>query len=220
MIRSLVRRARAALRPLLRRLAGDPAVALEEHRDCPQLFHSYRDMIETGHRRVPGGWVYDGEFYPDYLCVGGNARAIRRIASQWCRGRGLDVGAGFWPLQGSTPVDTGCGPGLANRIEDVPARSQDYVFSSHCLEHIAAWEAALDEWIAKVRPGGVVFLYLPHPSCGLWRVDNPLMRGVHLWQPTFPVVRAALEARKVTIVAGDEGPDDFFGFHLVGRTHG
>lgn len=40
--------------------------------------------------------------------------------------------------------------------------SMENVFSSHLLEHIVDWQAALREWWRLVKPGGHVILYLPH----------------------------------------------------------
>lgn len=204
------------IKPILRRLIGDHQILLEEMPDCPALFHIYRGLIASGHKRVPGGWIYEDEFYPDYLTVGGNALAIRKTALRYCKGNGLDIGAAFWPLPGSTPIDTEQGPGTANLLADVPDGSQDYVFSSHCIEHIAEWEAALDLWISKVRVGGVLFLYLPHPQCKLWLKSNPLLKGIHLWVPTFEIISDALRKRKMAIVDKDEGPDHFYSFFICG----
>ena len=60
--------------------------------DHPAIFDQYRVLLETGHKRVLGGWMYEGAFYPDYLTVGGCSIAIQRTASRWCKGRGLDMG--------------------------------------------------------------------------------------------------------------------------------
>ncbi len=217
MLKKIFRRFRHALKPALRRLAGDPLTALEETPDCPALFHVYRTMIATGHERVPGGWIYEGEFYPDYLTVGGNSFAIRRKALKYCKGKGLDIGAAFWPLPGSTAIDTGQGPGTANQIEEVPAGSQDYVFSSHCLEHISEWESTLDLWISTLKAGGILFLYLPHPSCKLWLMSNPFMAGIHKWVPEPETVTNALIQRELTIIEKDDGPDYFYSFFICAR---
>lgn len=203
--------------PVLRRALGVPLVMLEEMPNCPGLFHVYRRLLETGHVRVQGGWLYDGEFYPDYLTVGGNTFAIRHTALQYCHGKGLDIGAAFWPLPGSTPIDTEQGPGLNNRIEDIPPGSQDYVFSSHCLEHIENWKETLDLWISKLKTGGVLFLYLPHQSCKLWHKSNLFMQDIHAWVPTPEVIAEALSKRALEIINRDDGPDNFFSFYVCGR---
>jgi len=174
-------------------------------------------MVETGHRRVPGGWVYEGEFYPDYLTVGGNSYAIRRTALKYCNGHGLDIGAAHWPLPGATPIDTESGPGTSNRIEDIPNGSQDYVFSSHCLEHILEWEKALDTWIRKIKPGGILFVYLPHPSCKLWHMSNPFMKNIHKWVPDPETISKAMTDRGLTIIDRDDGPDHFYSFYVCAR---
>jgi len=187
---------------------------LEEMPDSPGLFQIYRELIAVGHKRVPGGWIYEGEFYPDYLTVGGASWAIQRTALRYCNGQGLDIGASYWPLPGSVPVDTESGPGLANKIEDVPDGSQDYVFSSHCLEHVKEWKAALDIWVGKIKKGGVLFLYLPHPTCMLWHFSNPLMKGIHVWAPDSKIILAELTSRGMAIVDQDDGPDFFWSFYV------
>jgi len=206
-----------SLRRLIRRILGDPPILLEETPDCPSLFKTYRHMLTTGHQRVPGGWVYEGEFYPDYLAVGGNSFAIRRTALKYCDGGGLDIGAGSWPLQGSTPIDTEQGSGISNKIESIPENSQDYVFSSHCLEHILEWQAALDTWISKIKPGGILFLYLPHPTCKLWHMSNPQMAEAHKWVPDPETIRSAIVERGLEVVARDDGPDNFYSFFICAR---
>lgn len=217
MYRKALQKIRFLLRPFLRRIAGDPSVILEEMPDAPALFHIYRTLLATGHKRVPGGWMYDDEFYPDYLTVGGNTFAIRRTALKYCKGKGIDIGAAFWPLPGSTPIDTEQGPGIANRIEDIQENSQDYVFSSHCLEHITNWNAALDTWISKLKPRGIIFLYLPHPSCKLWHVSNPFMSKIHAWVPTPEIIRDALLKKGLEIIDSDDGPDHFYSFFICGQ---
>lgn len=48
----------------------------------------------------------------------------------------------------------------------------DYIFSSHCLEHLDNWVDILDHWTNKLRGGGVMFLYLPDYSQEYWRPWN------------------------------------------------
>ena len=46
-----------------------------------------------------------------------------------------------------------------DRFED---QSQDFVFSSHLLEHIEDYRSALAEWWRVIKVGGYLVLYLPH----------------------------------------------------------
>lgn len=216
-LKKLIRWLLKPIQPYGRRLFGAPEVLLEEMPNSPELFRHYRMLIETGHVRVPGGWMLGGEFYPDYITVGGNSFAIQRVALQYCKGKGIDVGANYWPLPGSTPIDIERGPGMANIIGDIPAGSQDYVFSSHCLEHIHEWQQALDEWISKIRPGGILFLYLPHPSCKLWHKSNPFMAEVHAWVPDPATIVHELEDRGMSIIGKDDGPDHFYSFYVCAQ---
>lgn len=50
---------------------------------------------------------------------------------------------------------------LGNTIEDA---SVDGVFSSHLLEHIPDYKAALKDWWRCIKVGGYMSLYLPHKS--------------------------------------------------------
>jgi len=204
------------LRRLGRRVLGIPELTLEEMRDAPGLFRQYRGLLSTGHQRVPGGWLCEGEFYPDYLTVGGASFAIRRTALKWCQGHGIDIGAGLWPLPGATPVDIKIGPGMQTPLESIASSSQDFVFSSHCLEHIADWQSALRAWVGKLRKGGIVFLYLPHPSCKLWLPSNPAMTPHHLWCPTPEIIKRAFAELGLTVVDADDGPDHYYSFYVCG----
>ena len=202
---------------MTRRLALAPRVLLEEMPDHPDLFDQYRFMIASGMKRVRGGWLVGGDFYPDYLTVGGNTFAIRRTAAAFCRGSGLDIGAGYWPLPGSTPINPNRGPGMQFSLEDVPPASQDFVFSSHTLEHIEDWHNESDVWLSKVKPGGVLFLYLPHPECKLWHKDNPFMAQVHKWVPEPEIIVEFLLNRGLSIVSRDDGPDHSYSFYVCAR---
>ena len=89
---------------------------------------------------------------------------------------GLDIGCGpkkVWPhLIGvdstkdtdlfGIPMRPDIVVGDASRLPLFADRSVDAVFSSHCLEHIEDWGAALKEWWRLVKVGGYLVLYLPH----------------------------------------------------------
>lgn len=128
-------------------------------------------------------YEYKGGTYPDYLKAGNAMQFIAAAALHFCRGRGLDVGAGKWPLPGATPVDLADG-GDAYKID---GDGYDFVFSSHCLEHLTHPVAAIEHWKSKLRPGGVLFLYLPHPDMVYWLPQNN-RKHLHLFWPIDVVV--------------------------------
>lgn len=170
-------------------------------------------------KRKLGGWEYKNKFYPDYLSVGGASFAIFKKAQQYCNGIGIDIGAGYWPLPGALPVDNQRGPGVEHIISDFEENSLDYVFSSHCLEHIeeSQWREALLEWISKLKNNGILFLYLPHPECEIWHPGTPFVGDSHKWIPTPQVIKDFLTANGLFIIEYDDGPDAMQSFYVCAQ---
>lgn len=121
---------------------------------------------------------YRGATYPDFIRHGNACSYVVPIAMQFCTGVGFDIGAGRWPLPGSIPVELKDGGDAMN----LPAGTVDYVFSSHCLEHLADPIAALEHWRSRLKPGGVLFLYLPSPDMEYWRPQF-CRKHLHSWEP-------------------------------------
>jgi SAM-dependent methyltransferase len=121
---------------------------------------------------------YRGDLYPDYLKNGNACAHIAPAAAHFCRGKGLDIGGGKWPLPGAIVIDEANG-GDAMQL---PEKKFAYVFSSHCLEHLVNPIAALEHWKSRIEPGGVIFLYLPHPSQKYWRPQWN-RKHLHSWRP-------------------------------------
>lgn len=111
---------------------------------------------------------YKGRQFPGYLKHGNMMQFIAPTAAQFCEGRGLDVGGGKWPLYWGQAVDQAFG-GDAMAL---PEGEYDFVFSSHCLEHLPDPVAALEHWKTRLRAGGTLFLYLPHPDMTYWRPQH------------------------------------------------
>jgi predicted SAM-dependent methyltransferase len=51
----------------------------------------------------------------------------------------------------------------------LPDELVDYIYSSHCLEHVDNWIETLEYWIKNLKDGGILFLYLPDFSQKYWR---------------------------------------------------
>ena len=76
------------------------------------------------------------------------------------RGEGIDIGCGSDPvLPGVMPFDIADGD--ANEILRHVHRQFDFVYASHCLEHMRDPRAAIAQWWQLVRPGGALFVIVP-----------------------------------------------------------
>lgn len=65
---------------------------------------------------------------------------------------------------------------------NLPDGKWDFIFSSHCLEHLTNPVAALEHWKSKLCAGGVLFLYLPHPDMTYW-LPQWNRKHLHSWRP-------------------------------------
>lgn len=123
-------------------------------------------------------YEYRGQIYPSYLKEGNAAQFAIPAAQHFCKGKGLDVGCGKWPFPGSIPIEIKDGKDAMS----LPNGAYDYIFSSHCLEHLNDPVSALEHWKSKLKTGGVLFLALPHPDMRYWRPQF-CRRHRHLFWP-------------------------------------
>jgi SAM-dependent methyltransferase len=77
-------------------------------------------------------------------------------------GKGIDIGCGPDPVRPDVERFD-LEQGDANRITSFVSSvgGFDYVFSSHCLEHMRDADDALQEWWKLVKPGGVMMVIVP-----------------------------------------------------------
>ena len=111
--------------------------------------------------------------YPKFQSEGNAAQFAIPFAKHVCKGRGVDVGCNRveWAFPGATPVDPVINGFDATHFPD-HCTELDYIFSSHCLEHVDNWVDVLDYWHSKLKIEGVLFLYLPDYSQEYWHPWN------------------------------------------------
>jgi len=106
-------------------------------------------------------------------------------------GKGLDIGAGQDPISAGVRVFD-LEDGDAGQIDEYVNEKFDYVFSSHCLEHMVDPVDALARWWKLVRPGGHLILLLPDENLyeqGYWPSifnsdhKHTFRLGDHTWSP-------------------------------------
>lgn len=115
---------------------------------------------------------YKDKIYPEFQVQGNASQFAIPYAKHVCSGNGYDIGCmkEEWSFPGSRPIDLSFDDEYhANNLPEVGA---DYIFSSHCLEHIEDWVTTMDYWYDTLKTGGVLFLYLPDYSQLYWRPWN------------------------------------------------
>lgn len=131
--------------------------------------------------------MFQGKEYPKFQTTGNAASYIALFAHQVCRGTGFDIGCGKieWALAGSIPIDPKIDSKYnANTLPLEYYGEADYIFSSHCLEHVDDWLVTLKYWVNYIKPGGTLFLYLPDYSQEYWRPWNNT-KHKHIFTPSI-----------------------------------
>lgn len=115
---------------------------------------------------------FSSDKYPNFQTQGNASQFSIPFAVHFCKGKGYDVGfcKEEWKFPGAIGIDIGLNNGFdANHL---PEEEVDYIYSSHCLEHVDNWIETLELWISKLKKGGILFLYLPDFSQKYWRPWN------------------------------------------------
>jgi len=102
-----------------------------------------------------------------------------RFATRYFVGTGLDIGGGndslalfveLFPLIRNVVIYDRP-QGDAQMLSNVGDKTFDFIFSSHCLEHMRDPYEALSNWIRVVRPGGHLIVSVPDEDLyeqGVW----------------------------------------------------
>ena len=125
---------------------------------------------------------YKNNKYPKLQSMGFAAQYAIPYAKQFCTGVGYDIGCKNveWAFPTAIPIDLAFNDGY--HAENLPIMDVDYIFSSHCLEHIENWVDTLNYWTKTLKSGGILFLYLPSFSQVYWRPWNN-RKHLHIFSP-------------------------------------
>lgn len=130
---------------------------------------------------------HGGNKYPAFQAEGFAAKFAMPYAQQVCKGYGCDVGCNRkeWLYRDADGIDAlPIDPAICTEYDamHLPLGTFDYIFSSHCLEHIADWVSVVDYWRTRMKKGGVLFLYLPDYSQTYWRAWHN-RKHIHCFTP-------------------------------------
>ncbi len=115
---------------------------------------------------------FKNEKYPKFQSEGNASQFSIPYAKHFCKGIGYDIG--FCKEEWKYPDAIGIDYSLNNEYNanNLPNEIVDYIYSSHCLEHVDNWTITLEYWISKIKNSGILFLYLPDFSQKYWRPWN------------------------------------------------
>lgn len=94
-------------------------------------------------------------------------REEEKFFQKYCKGKGIDIGCGNQILQSDSmqldivPFDKIHGNGDATFLKEIKNESFDYVYSSHCLEHIEDLRTCIKNWWRILKPGGYLLIQVP-----------------------------------------------------------
>lgn len=127
---------------------------------------------------------YNNNKYPKFQTLGNASSFAIPFAIHFCKGKGYDIGFNKeeWKFPGAIGIDLVLNNGFDANI--LPQEEVDYIYSSHCLEHVDNWILTLELWISKLKPDGILFLYLPDFSQNYWRPWNN-KKHKHCFTPTI-----------------------------------
>lgn len=134
------------------------------------------------------------KLYPKFQSLGNASQFAIPFAMQFVRGIGYDIGFSKeeWKLPGAIGIDENLNNGYD--ADNLPEEKVDYIFSSHCLEHVYDWVKTLEYWIIKLKEDGILFLYLPDISQTYWR---PWFNRKHRHVFTSDILKSFLEDHKM-----------------------
>jgi len=100
--------------------------------------------------------------------MGGTSQAKERrlregFFRKYCQGEGVDIGGGHDPLHLENCAVYDKQQKFSDMTpEELSMGQWDYVYSSHCLEHVEDPKETFLNWWDLVKYGGYLILYLPH----------------------------------------------------------
>lgn len=163
---------------------------------------------------------YNGKKYPFFQTEGNAAQFIMPFAEKFCKGVGYDIGCNRseWRMPDSDDRKVWSIDPIINDFDAMNLPKilglVDFIFSSHCLEHIESpWFSVLEYWKDNIKEGGVIFLYLPDYSQEYWRPWNN-RKHVHAFTPELLYdAFVALDMKNIFV----SGVDMMNSFSIVGE---
>jgi predicted SAM-dependent methyltransferase len=154
--------------------------------------------------------------YPLFQAQGNASQFAIPFAKYFCQGKGVDIG--FHKEEWKFPNAIGADLNDKSNVYHALCLPEelDYIYSSHCLEHIADWVSAVEYWSSVLKTGGILFLYLPHRDQEYWL---PWNNRKHLHVLDAEMVKGCMEKFGFKNIMHSDR-DLNHSFIVVGEKHG
>jgi len=99
-------------------------------------------------------------------CYEMRAKSSVNIFGKYLHGNGIDIGAGndCLVIPDGTVMAFDKPQGNAQTLDTLEDDQFDFVYSSHCLEHLDDPLVAVENWIRVCKPGGFIYIVVPHET--------------------------------------------------------
>lgn len=154
--------------------------------------------------------------------------------------QGIDIGCGRLVLEvpNGSVMGWDTPQGDANVMKGAPDESFDFVYSSHCLEHMRSVQGALAAWVRILKPGGALYVAVPDFELFEQRQWPSRKNGDHKFSFSTNIAREALgrdnhyhiendvvpvltslgvQTREIRLLRGEDYTIMFIGVKLTGK---
>ena|ERR1700761_1896675 len=161
---------------------------------------------------------------------------VRRAAADYFNkylvGFGIDIGCADDVLEichGNVRLwDYELGDGDAELMAIIPDDTYDFVYSSHCLEHVRHPEIAIQNWWRILKPEGILFVVVPDEDLyeqGFWpskynggHISTWTIKKAKSWSPVSRNVVDMIDLLPNCLPLSIQRVDTGYDYELAGRS--
>jgi len=126
-------------------------------------------------------------------------RLARGVFDKYLKGNGIDIGCGDDILSGpyckAVPYDLQNGD--AQYMNGINDNEFDFVYSSHCLEHLNDINTGMQNWIRICKSGGYLYIVVPEERLYEKSTFPSVFNSQHRW--TFTIGRKTSLAKNIVL---------------------
>lgn len=131
---------------------------------------------------------HNGNVYPAFQASGNAARFAKPFFDEFCKGNnGLEVGCNRkeWAFNPDSDLADPAFNGIDGLALPVPDGYYDWIANSHVIEHLPNVITAIEHWHSKIKPQGILFMYIPNMDRQSYWQPNYNRKHIHYLTPAI-----------------------------------